>query len=173
MKIKRIKAREILDSRGTPTVETQVMLDDGSIGVASVPSGASTGMYEAHELRDNDPARYFGKGVLKAVGNVNELIAPELVGHCVFEQSAIDHYMKDLDGSFNKSVLGANAILSVSLAVAKAAAACLGTPLYRYLGGIYGSFMPLPMMNVLNGGAHAANNIDIQEFMLVPTGAPS
>lgn len=173
MKIKRIKAREILDSRGTPTVETQVMLDDGSVGVASVPSGASTGMYEAHELRDNDPARYFGKGVLKAVGNVNEIIAPELVGHCVFEQSAIDRYMKDLDGSPNKSILGANAILSVSLAVAKAAAACLRTPLYRYLGAPNSNVMPVPMMNIMNAGSHSDSPVSFQEFMIRPVGADS
>lgn len=173
MRIKSITAREILDSRGTPTVETRLVLDDGTSGVASVPSGASTGMSEAHELRDEDPARYFGKGVLKAVGNVNEVIAPGLIGHCVFEQSAVDRYMKDLDGSEDKSVLGANAILSVSLAAAKAAAACMKTPLYRYLGAPNSNVMPVPMMNIMNGASHSDSPIAFQEFMIRPVGADS
>lgn len=173
MKINKINAREILDSRGTPTVEAEVILDCGSIGVASVPSGASTGEHEAIELRDGDPDRYFGKGVLKAVSNVNEIIAPHLVGMNVLEQVAIDRLMIDLDGTPNKSHLGANAVLAVSLAVAKAAANGLGLPLYRYLGTSVPTVMPVPMMNIINGGAHSDSPIAFQEFMIRPVGAES
>lgn len=173
MKISNIKAREILDSRGNPTVEVSVYTDNGCVGTASVPSGASTGEHEAHELRDDEPARYFGKGVLKAVGNVNDIIAPELIGHSVFEQNAIDQMMIELDGSPNKSNLGANAILAVSLAVAKAAAECLGTPLYRYLGAPNSNVLPVPMMNIINGGSHSDSPIAFQEFMIRPVGAQS
>lgn len=173
MKIKHIHAREILDSRGNPTIETEVKLDDGSVGIASVPSGASTGEHEAHELRDGISSRYFGMGVLKAVENVNDLIAPELVGHCVFEQTIIDRLMIEMDGTSNKSRLGANAILSVSLAVAKAAAACLKTPLYRYLGAPNSNVMPVPMMNIMNGGSHSDSPVAFQEFMIRPVGAQS
>ena len=173
MKINKINAREILDSRGTPTVEAEVILDCGSIGVASVPSGASTGEHEAIELRDGDPDRYFGKGVLKAVSNVNEMIAPHLVGMNVLEQVAIDRLMIDLDGTPNKSHLGANAVLAVSLAVAKAAANGLGLPLYRYLGTSDPTVMPVPMMNIINGGAHSDSPIAFQEFMIRPVGAES
>ncbi len=173
MKIKHIQAREILDSRGTPTLEAEVVLESGHIGTASVPSGASTGENEAIELRDGDPTRYFGKGVLKAVSNVNEIIALELIGMSVFEQSAIDRRMRVLDGTENKSRLGANAILAVSLAVAKAAAACLGTPLYRYLGAPNSNVLPVPMMNIINGGSHSDSPIAFQEFMIRPVGAVS
>lgn len=173
MKINKIKAREILDSRGTPTVETEVTLDCGAVGVASVPSGASTGEHEAIELRDGDPKRYFGKGVLKAVANVNDIIAPHLIGMNVLEQAAIDRVMIDLDGTKNKGNLGANAILSVSLAVAKAAANGLGIPLYRYLGTSESTVMPIPMMNIINGGAHSDSPIAFQEFMIRPIGAKS
>ena len=173
MKINKINAREILDSRGTPTVEAEVILDCGSIGVASVPSGASTGEHEAIELRDGDPDRYFGKGVLKAVSNVNEIIAPHLVGMNVLEQVAIDRLMIDLDGTPNKSHLGANAVLAVSLAVAKAASNGLGLPLYRYLGTSDPTVMPVPMMNIINGGAHSDSPIAFQEFMIRPVGAES
>lgn len=173
MKIKKINAREILDSRGTPTVAADVILDCGCRGTASVPSGASTGEHEAIELRDGDPKRYFGKGVLKAVSNVNDIIAPELVGMCVFEQSAIDRKMIELDGTPNKSRLGANAILAVSLAVAKAAAECVRTPLYRYLGAPNSNVMPVPMMNIINGGSHSDSPIAFQEFMIRPVGATS
>ena len=173
MKINKINAREILDSRGTPTVEAEVILDCGSIGVASVPSGASTGEHEAIELRDGDPDRYFGKGVLKAVSNVNEIIAPHLVGMNVLEQVAIDRLMIDLDGTPNKSHLGANAVLAVSLAVAKAASNGLGLPLYRYLGTSDSTVMPVPMMNIINGGAHSDSPIAFQEFMIRPVGAES
>lgn len=173
MKIRNISSREILDSRGTPTLETQVTLDSGVVGVASVPSGASTGEHEAHELRDCDPSRYFGKGVLKAVDNVNTHIAPMIEGHSVFEQVAIDRMMVELDGTPNKSRLGANAILSVSLAVAKAAAACLRTPLYRYLGAPNSNVLPVPMMNIMNGGSHSDSPIAFQEFMIRPVGAES
>ncbi|MFZ2446101.1 MAG: phosphopyruvate hydratase [Syntrophobacteraceae bacterium] len=168
-----IKAREILDSRGNPTVEAEVLLDSGYFGMAAVPSGASTGSREALELRDGDPDRYMGKGVLQAVQNVNDEIGPKIIGFDATEQSAIDLYMVELDGTDNKGRLGANAILSVSMAVARAAAAELGLPLYRYLGGVSATLLPVPMMNVLNGGAHADNNLDIQEFMIVPAGAPS
>ena len=173
MKIKKIKAREILDSRGTPTVEAEVTLEYGCTGVASVPSGASTGENEAIELRDGDPKRYFGKGVLKAVSNVNDIIAPHLIGMNVQEQAAIDRLMIDLDGTPNKSHLGANAILAVSLAVAKAAANGLGMPLYRYLATSDASVLPVPMMNIINGGAHSDAPIAFQEFMIRPVGAPS
>lgn len=171
MLIKDIKAREILDSRGTPTVETEVILENGAKGVASVPSGASTGTNEALELRDGDTHRYFGKGVLKAVTNVNDLIAPALIGLNVFNQNAIDGIMIDLDGTQNKSVLGANATLSVSLAVAKAAAASMNVPLYHYLGAPNSNVLPIPMMNIINGGAHSDSPIAFQEFMIRPIGA--
>ena len=171
MKIKNIKAREILDSRGTPTVAAEVILECGCRAEASVPSGASTGQHEAIELRDNDPTRYWGKGVLKAVSNVNEVIAPALSGMCVFEQRAIDARMMELDGTPNKSRLGANAILAVSLAVAKAAAQCQNVPLYRYLGTPNSNVMPVPMMNIINGGSHSDSPIAFQEFMIRPVGA--
>ena len=173
MKIKKIKAREILDSRGTPTVEAEVTLEYGCTGVASVPSGALTGENEAIELRDGDPKRYFGKGVLKAVSNVNDIIAPHLIGMNVQDQAAIDRLMIDLDGTPNKSHLGANAILAVSLAVAKAAANGLGMPLYRYLATSDASVLPVPMMNIINGGAHSDAPIAFQEFMIRPVGALS
>ena len=173
MKIKKIKAREILDSRGTPTVEAEVTLDCGCSGVASVPSGASTGEHEAIELRDGDPHRYFGKGVLKAVSNVNDIIAPQLIGMNILEQVTIDRLMIDLDGTPNKSQLGANAILAVSLAVAKAAANGLSVPLYRYLGSSDSVTMPIPMMNIINGGSHSDSPIAFQEFMIRPIGAKS
>ena len=166
-------AREIMDSRGNPTVEVDVILEDGTLGRAAVPSGASTGMFEAVELRDGDKGRYLGKGVQKAVDNVNEIIAPELVGMEALDQVGIDNMMIELDGTHNKGKLGANAILGVSMAVAKAAAACLGMPLYQYLGGCNAKELPVPMMNILNGGAHADNNVDIQEFMVMPVGATS
>ncbi|MBF7081680.1 phosphopyruvate hydratase [Desulfallas sp. Bu1-1] len=166
-----ITAREILDSRGNPTVEVDVLLEDGTLGRAAVPSGASTGAYEAVELRDGDPARYKGKGVLKAVENVNEQIAPEIVGFDALDQVGVDLTMIDLDGTPNKGKLGANAILGVSMAVARAAATSLGMPLYRYLGGAGARLLPVPMMNILNGGKHADNNVDIQEFMVMPVGA--
>ena len=168
-----IHAREILDSRGNPTVETDVTLASGAAGTAAVPSGASTGEHEAVELRDGDPKRFGGKGVLEAVKNVNEVIGPRLEGLSAEDQIAIDYAMLDLDGTPNKSHLGANAILSVSLAVARAAAQDTGLPLYRYLGGPVVNILPVPMMNILNGGAHAANNVDFQEFMIVPIGADS
>ena len=173
MKINKIFAREILDSRGNPTVEATVMTENGSVGTASVPSGASTGEHEAHELRDGISSRYFGKGVLKAVSNVNEIIAPELIGHSVFEQTVIDRIMIGLDGTPDKSRLGANAILAVSLAVAKAASACLKTPLYRYLGAPNSNVLPVPMMNIMNGGAHSDSPVAFQEFMIRPVGAES
>lgn len=171
--IKSIHAREILDSRGTPTVETEVTLGSGITGIASVPSGASTGINEALELRDGDPSRYFGKGVLKAVSNVNDIIAPALTGLNVFSQTAIDSLMVDLDGTVNKSRLGANAILSVSLAVAKAAANSMDVPLYHYLGTHNSNVLPIPMMNILNGGAHSDAPVAFQEFMIRPIGATS
>ncbi|MGI6150218.1 MAG: phosphopyruvate hydratase [Limnochordia bacterium] len=173
MFIEDILAREVLDSRGNPTVEVEVYLADGSVGRAIVPSGASTGAFEAVELRDGDKGRYLGKGVLKAVENVEEIIAPELIGMDAFDQIAIDKLMIELDGTPNKGKLGANAILGVSLAVARAAAQALGMPLYRYIGGVNGCQLPVPMMNILNGGAHADNNVDIQEFMIMPVGAKS
>ena len=164
-------AREILDSRGNPTVEATVVLSDGSIGVASVPSGASTGSFEAIELRDKSKKRYNGRGVLDAVYHVNKLISPALCGISAFDQAEIDGTMLRLDGTENKSKLGANAMLAVSLASARAAASSLGVPLFKYIGGISAKRLPIPMMNVLNGGAHASNNVDIQEFMIVPLGA--
>jgi enolase len=168
-----IVAREILDSRGNPTVEVDVTLESGFGGRAAIPSGASTGEHEAVELRDGDKGRYLGKGVQKAVVNVNERIAPELAGMDALDQMAIDQILIDLDGTPNKSALGANAILGVSLACAKAATAYLSLPLYRYLGGVYAHLLPVPMMNILNGGKHADNTVDLQEFMVVPMGAPS
>jgi len=171
--ITEIRAREILDSRGNPTVEVDVYLEDGSMGRAAVPSGASTGTREAVELRDGDASRYSGKGVQKAVHNIREEIAPEVVGEDALNQVAIDEILIGLDGTPNKGRLGANAILGVSLAVAKAAAQSVGLPLYRYLGGVGARLLPVPMMNILNGGKHADNNVDLQEFMIVPAGAYS
>ncbi len=168
-----IDAREILDSRGKPTVEAEVRLASGAIGLAQVPSGASTGTFEAHELRDDDPHRYGGKGVLKAVRNIKEKITPEVVGMDALDQESVDHKMIHRDGSPNKANLGANAILAVSLATAKAAAVEVALPLYRYLGGPLANLLPVPLMNVINGGAHADNNVDFQEFMIVPVGADS
>ncbi|MGQ9837477.1 MAG: phosphopyruvate hydratase [Cyanobacteriota bacterium] len=168
-----ITAHEILDSRGRPTLEALVGLANGATGLAQVPSGASTGTFEAHELRDGDPKRYDGKGVLRAVENILSEIQPELQGEDALEQARIDRLMIDLDGTPNKSRLGANAILAVSLATAKAAAEAVGLPLYKYLGGPFANLLPVPLMNVLNGGAHADNNVDIQEFMIVPIGAAS
>ena len=168
-----VYAREILDSRGNPTVEVDVILEDGTIGRAAVPSGASTGAFEAVELRDDDKTRYMGKGVLKAVENVNLLIAPEVEGFNPFDQPGLDHLLIELDATENKGKLGANAILGVSLATAKAAAESLGLPLYQYLGGVNAKELPVPMMNILNGGKHADNNVDIQEFMIMPVGASS
>ena len=168
-----LKGREVLDSRGNPTVEAEVVLESGARGTAIVPSGASTGAHEAVELRDGDKGRYGGKGVLKAVENVNETLAEELLGFDALDQVAIDEYMLELDGTENKGRLGANAILAVSLAVAKAAADELELPLYRYLGGVAGRTLPVPMMNILNGGKHAANSTDFQEFMVMPVGAPN
>ena len=170
--IEDIHAREILDSRGNPTVEVEALLESGALGRAAVPSGASTGAHEAVELRDGGP-RYDGKGVLRAVTNVNTIIAPALCGQCALEQAAIDTQLIALDGSVNKANLGANAILGVSLAVAKAAAAECGLPLYRYIGGVNARLLPAPMMNILNGGKHADNNVDIQEFMVMPLAAGS
>ena len=171
--IQNIHAREILDSRGNPTVEVEVLLEDGSIGRASVPSGASTGIYEACELRDQDGERFLGKGVRNAVHNVNTEIRDALAGLDALDQAAIDRLLIQLDGTPNKSRLGANAILGVSLAVARAAAASLGISLYRYVGGSNAKVLPVPMMNILNGGAHASNNVDIQEFMIMPVSAPN
>jgi enolase len=171
--IEEIIARQILDSRGNPTVEVDVITSDGFTGRAAVPSGASTGIHEAVELRDGDDAVYMGKGVTKAVDHVNELIADELVGVDVYDQDMIDAIMLELDGTANKSKLGANAILGVSLAAARAAAASCGMPLYRYVGGLNANLLPIPMMNILNGGAHADNSIDFQEFMVMPVGAAS
>jgi enolase len=168
-----IRAREILDSRGNPTIEVDVWLDTGYMGRAAVPSGASTGSREALELRDGDPKRYMGKGVLRAVQNVNEEIAPRIIGLNAQDQTSIDRILIALDGTENKSHLGANAILGVSMAVAKAAAEEAGLPLYRYLGGVAANLLPVPFMNVINGGKHADNNLDIQEFMIVPLNAPS
>ncbi len=171
--IKAVRAREILDSRGNPTLEAEVELFDGTLGVAAVPSGASTGKHEAVELRDNDKSRYSGLGVLNAVANVNQHIAPIIVGMDALNQITIDQNMIKLDGSSNKSNLGANAILGVSLATAQAAAKFLSLPLYRYLGGVSSCTLPVPMMNILNGGKHASNSTDLQEFMIVPAGADS
>ena len=171
--IEHIFAREVLDSRGNPTIEVETYLEGGASGKAIVPSGASTGTHEAIELRDNDSSRYNGKGVQKAVQNVNEIIAPEIIDLDAVDQVYIDKLMCEMDGTENKSNLGANAILGVSISVAKAAADALGLPLYQYLGGVNAKTMPVPMMNILNGGKHADNNVDIQEFMIVPIGAPS
>ncbi|KKO52658.1 phosphopyruvate hydratase [Paenibacillus sp. DMB20] len=168
-----VYAREVLDSRGNPTVEVEVFLESGAMGRAIVPSGASTGVHEAVELRDDDKSRYLGKGVLKAVENVNEIIAPEVIGMDALDQVSIDKMMIKLDGTPNKGKLGANAILAVSMAVARAAADALGLPLYVYLGGFNAKQLPVPMMNIVNGGAHADNNVDVQEFMVLPVGAPS
>lgn len=169
--ISEVYAREILDSRGNPTVEVEVTLEDGAMGRAAVPSGASTGAFEAIELRDGDKTRYLGKGVLDAVENVNAEIAPEIEGLDAFDQPGLDRELIALDGTHNKGNLGANAILGVSLANAKAAADCVGMPLYQYLGGVNAKELPVPMMNILNGGQHADNNVDIQEFMIMPVGA--
>ncbi|NNE48343.1 MAG: phosphopyruvate hydratase [Rhodothermales bacterium] len=171
--IEEVIARQILDSRGNPTIEVDVITTEGAFGRAAVPSGASTGEHEAVELRDGDPDVYMGKGVLQAVRNVNEMIAPEIMGFEVLQQTALDRYLIDLDGTPNKSKLGANAILGVSLAVARAAADTLGLPLYRYIGGTHTNRLPVPMMNIINGGRHADNNVDMQEFMVMPTGAAS
>ncbi|NOV01927.1 phosphopyruvate hydratase [Paenibacillus planticolens] len=168
-----VYAREVLDSRGNPTVEVEVYLESGAFGRAIVPSGASTGAYEAVELRDGDKGRYLGKGVLKAVDNVNEIIAPEIIGLDALDQVGIDTKMIELDGTPNKAKLGANAILAVSMAVARAAADALDVPLYTYLGGFNAKTLPVPMMNIINGGAHADNNVDVQEFMVLPVGAPT
>ncbi len=171
--ITEVYAREILDSRGNPTVEVEVCLEDGAVGRAAVPSGASTGVHEAVELRDGDKERYLGKGVTKAVDNVNDIIAEAIIGLEATRQTEIDELLVRLDGTPNKGRLGANAILGVSMAVAKAAAASVGLPLYLYLGGVAAKELPVPMMNILNGGQHADNNVDIQEFMIMPVGAPS
>ncbi|MCD6550968.1 phosphopyruvate hydratase [Thermotoga sp.] len=168
-----VRAREVLDSRGNPTVEAEVVLEDGTVGRAIVPSGASTGKFEALEIRDKDKKRFHGKGVLKAIENVNETIAPALIGMNTFDQPLVDKTLIELDGTENKSKLGANAILAVSMAVARAAANYLGLPLYKYLGGVNAKVLPVPFMNVINGGQHADNNLDIQEFMLVPAGFDS
>ena len=171
--IESVFARQILDSRGNPTVEVDVITESGIMGRAAIPSGASTGEHEAHELRDGDKSKYFGKGVLKAVQNVNELIAPEILGYSVFDQKIIDQTMIDLDGTVNKSKLGANAILGVSLAIAKAAADESSQPLFRYLGGVNAHLLPVPMMNIINGGSHSDAPIAFQEFMIRPIGASS
>jgi len=168
-----VNAREVLDSRGNPTVEVEVFLEDGTMGRVIIPSGASTGAHEAVELRDGEKGRYLGKGTLTAVDNVMNVIAPEVIGMSAFDQVAIDRQMIELDGTPNKGKLGANAILGVSLAVAKAAAHALDMPLYQYIGGVNAKELPVPMMNILNGGKHAANNVDIQEFMVMPVGAAS
>lgn len=173
MFIEEVYAREILDSRGNPTVEVDVVLECGAVGRAAVPSGASTGAFEAVELRDGDKSRYLGKGVLKAVENINDIIADELVGMNSLDQVGIDTMLIELDSTPNKSKLGANAILGVSMAVAKAAAEGLGLPLFQYLGGVNAKKLPVPMMNIINGGAHADNNVDLQEFMIMPVGAES
>ena len=168
-----VLAREILDSRGNPTLEVEVQLESGVIGRSAVPSGASTGEHEAVELRDGDKSRYGGKGVLKAVDNVNEKIADEIIDMDAVDQAEIDQFLIALDGTPNKEILGANAILGVSLAIAKAAAETLELPLYRYIGGVNARTLPVPMMNILNGGSHADNNVDFQEFMIMPVGAPN
>lgn len=173
LEIESVKALEVLDSRGNPTVEVEVALESGAVGRAIVPSGASTGAFEAVELRDGDKGRYIGKGVEKAVANVNEIIAPELEGMDAFDQPAIDALMIELDGTHNKGKLGANAILGVSMAVARAAAEELGLPLFQYIGGVNAKQLPVPMMNILNGGEHADNSVDVQEFMILPVGAKS
>jgi enolase len=171
--IMELRAREILDSRGNPTVEVDCVLEDGAMGRAAVPSGASTGEHEALELRDGDAVRYKGKGVRKAVGHVRDVIGPALLGADALDQIGLDHRLNELDGTPNKGKLGANALLGVSLATAKAAAVSLGLPLWRYLGGVHANTLPVPLMNVVNGGKHADNNVDLQEFMIVPLGAPS
>ena len=171
--IEDVIAREVLDSRGNPTIEVEIYLEDGSMGSAIVPSGASTGIFEAVELRDGDKSRYLGKGVQKAVDNVNDIIAEEIIGYNIFDQVGLDKMLIELDGTENKGKLGANAILGVSLAAAHAAADCLGLPLFQYIGGVNGKLLPVPMMNILNGGQHADNNVDIQEFMVMPVGAPN
>jgi enolase len=171
--IEDVYAREILDSRGNPTIEVEVILEDGVMGRAAVPSGASTGAYEAVELRDGDSTRYQGKGVLQALINVTEILGPEITGYDATDQLGIDRVMLEIDGTPNKSKLGANAILGISMAVAKAAAEAVGLPLYQYLGGTNAKVLPVPMMNILNGGKHADNNVDIQEFMIMPVGAES
>ena len=171
--IDEILAREVLDSRGNPTVEVEIYTESGAFGRATIPSGASTGEHEAIELRDGEPERFMGKGVLKAVENVNEIIAPEIEGMNVLDQRGIDLFMLELDGTENKEKLGANAILGVSLAVAKAAADYLNIPLYNYIGGVNAHIIPIPQMNILNGGKHADNNVDLQEFMIAPIGAES
>ena len=171
--IAEVFARQILDSRGNPTVEVDVLTDEGALGRAAVPSGASTGVHEAVELRDGDKKNYLGRGVLKAVKNVNNILAPALLGNDVADQTGIDAMMIQLDGTENKGKLGANALLAVSMAVAKAAAEEAGLPLFRYVGGTNAKTLPIPMMNILNGGAHADNKIDFQEFMVMPVGANS
>lgn len=171
--IAEITARQILDSRGNPTVEVEVLTENGYMGRAAVPSGASTGIHEAVELRDGDKSLYLGKGVLKAVSHVNDIIGPELEGFYIFDQNLIDRVLIDLDGTENKSSLGANSILAVSMAVAKAAAEEAGQPLYRYIGGVNANTLPIPLMNILNGGSHADNSIDFQEFMIMPVNAPT
>lgn len=171
--IEDVLAREVLDSRGNPTVEVEIYLEDGAVGRAIVPSGASTGIHEAVELRDGDKGRYLGKGTLMAVENVNDLIAEEIIGYNVFDQVGLDKLLIDLDGTPNKSKLGANAILAVSMAAADAAANSLGLPLFQYLGGVNGKVLPVPMMNIINGGSHADNTVDVQEFMIMPVGAPT
>tara|TARA_B100000768_G_C11284985_1_gene381835 strand:+ start:7960 stop:9246 length:1287 start_codon:yes stop_codon:yes gene_type:complete len=171
--IGRIQARQILDSRGNPTVEVDVITESGVLGRAAVPSGASTGIHEAVELRDGDKGKYLGKGVLKAINNINTTLNDELKGAYIYDQNLIDHAMIGIDGTDNKGALGANAILGVSLAVAKAAAESLGQPLYRYIGGVSANTLPIPMMNIINGGSHADNKIDVQEFMVMPAGATS
>ena len=173
LSIENITGRTIIDSRGNPTVEAEVRLADGTVGRGASPSGASTGEFEALELRDQDPSKFGGKGVSKAVANVNDKIAPALAGMDASDQAGIDKAMLDLDGTPDKSALGANAILAVSIAAAQAAAKAEGVPLYRYLGGANGTVLPVPMMNILNGGAHASNSVDTQEFMIMPVGAPS
>ena len=173
LEIESVRALEVLDSRGNPTVEVEVALESGAVGRAIVPSGASTGAFEAVELRDGDKGRYIGKGVEKAVANVNEIIAPELEGMDAFDQPAVDALMIELDGTHNKGKLGANAILGVSMAVARAAAEELGLPLFQYIGGVNAKQLPVPMMNILNGGEHADNSVDVQEFMILPVGAKS
>lgn len=171
--IEDVVAREVLDSRGNPTVEVEILLEDGSVGRAIVPSGASTGVHEAVELRDGDKGRYLGKGTQQAVENVNEIIAEEILGYDVLDQVGLDKLLIELDGTPNKGKLGANAILGVSMAAARAAAESLGLPLFQYLGGVNGKVLPTPMMNILNGGSHADNTVDIQEFMIMPVGAPT
>src|SRR5262245_3801085 len=173
LSIRSLKAREILDSRGNPTLEVECGLEGGVSGRAAVPSGASTGEHEALELRDGDRTRFRGKGVRKAAASVEQVLAPALTGWDATDQTGLDRRMAELDGTANKGKLGANAILGVSLSVAKAAAAGLHVPLYRYLGGVHARTLPVPMMNVVNGGAHANNNLDLQEFMIVPLGAPT